>query len=100
MISSIATALAVIESTQFLDWLNEPARKLRVRLMDVSDGALPARTNFHPRASAGADGKVWFANAIDVQFVDPEHWSRNTVVPPVRIQALRGEAAHVAGAPA
>ena len=82
---------AVIESAQFLDWLNDPARKLRVRLMDVSDGALPARTNFHPRASAGPDGKVWFANAFDVQFVDPEHWSRNTVVPPVRIQALRGD---------
>jgi signal transduction histidine kinase/ligand-binding sensor domain-containing protein len=92
--------VAVIESKQLLDWLNDPRSKLRARLMDVSDGAFPARTNFHPRASAGADGKVWFANAMDVQFVDPEHSSRNAVVPPVQIQALRGDGrAYVLGSP-
>jgi signal transduction histidine kinase/ligand-binding sensor domain-containing protein len=83
--------IAEIESKQLLDWVNDPAKKLHIRLLDVSDGALPARTNFHPRGSLGADGKVWFANAVDLQFVDPEHGLSNTVVPPVQIQALRGD---------
>jgi hypothetical protein len=83
--------VAMIESKELLDWAKDPAKKLHIQLLDVSDGALPSRTNFHPRGSIGADGKVWFTNGVDLQFVDAEHRSRNTVVPPVHIQALRGD---------
>lgn len=83
--------VAVIGLEELVDWMKSPTKRLHFRLLDVYDGALPGRADFHPRAEVGADGKIWFANGVDLQFVDPEHWSRNTVVPPVHIQVLRAD---------
>ena len=79
---------AVIHSGQLADWWSEPTRKLQIRLLDISDGAQSGLADFHPRAAAAADGKLWFANGTDLQFVDPKHWLRNSVPPPVQIQTL------------
>jgi signal transduction histidine kinase/ligand-binding sensor domain-containing protein len=83
--------VAVIKSRQLAEWWNDPAKKLQIRLLDTSDGALPAPPDFHPRAAIGADERVWFANSADLQFVDSKHPLRNPVVPPVRILALHGD---------
>ena len=83
--------VAVIESRQLADWWNNPAKKQHIHLLDVSDGALPMQSDFHPRSSVGMDGKIWFANSTYLQFVDPTHWLRNTVVPPVHIEGLEGD---------
>jgi signal transduction histidine kinase/ligand-binding sensor domain-containing protein len=80
--------MAVIQSGQLAEWWNEPARKLQIRVLDISDGAQSGRPDFHPRAALAADGKLWFANGTDIQFVDPKHWLHNGVPPPVQIQTL------------
>jgi signal transduction histidine kinase/ligand-binding sensor domain-containing protein len=80
--------VVVIHSAQLAEWWNEPTRKLQIRLLDISDGAQPGPADFHPRAAVAADGKLWFANGTDLQFVDPKHWLHNSVPPPVQIQTL------------
>jgi signal transduction histidine kinase/ligand-binding sensor domain-containing protein len=88
---SLQCGLAVVESQQLLNWWKSPIRKPRFRLLDSSDGVLTGPAEFHPRVSVGIDGKVWFANSIDLQFVDPKHWIRNPVIAPVHIQTLQGD---------
>lgn len=84
--------VAVIKARQLADWWSEPKKKLQIRLLDISDGAQSGPPDFHPRAVMAADGKVWFANGTDLQFVDPRHWLHNTVAPPVKIQRLIADA--------
>jgi len=80
--------VVVIHSGQLAEWWKEPTKKLKIRLLDISDGAQSGLADFHPRAAVTADGKLWFANGTDLQFVDPKHWLHNSVPPPVQIQAL------------
>jgi signal transduction histidine kinase/ligand-binding sensor domain-containing protein len=80
--------VVVIHAGQLAEWWNEPTRKLQIRLLDISDGAQSGFADFHPRAAVAADGKLWFANGTDLQFVDPKHWLHNSVPPPVQIQTL------------
>jgi signal transduction histidine kinase/ligand-binding sensor domain-containing protein len=80
--------VAWISSRQLAGWWKDPAAKLQIPLLDVSNGALPSPADFYPNAAIASDGKVWFANSSVLQFVDPRHWVRNLVVPPVHIQAL------------
>lgn len=83
--------VARITAEQLSQWWREPTTKLRIQLLDVSDGALPGLSDFHPRAAVALDGKVWFANSKTLQSLDSQHWVHNDVVPPVRIQALYGD---------
>jgi hypothetical protein len=42
---------------------------------------------FHPNASRGSDGKLWFANGSVVQMIDPAKRIRNAIPPPVFFEA-------------
>src|SRR5262245_46633181 len=77
-----------VASDQVRAWWNDPAAHLTFRVFDALDGAQPARGNFFPRASRGADGRLWFANASVVQMVDPAHLSANALTPPVHIEQV------------
>lgn len=88
---SCQCGLVVVESRQLLEWLKTPTKKPRFRLLDSSDGVVTGPAEFHPRVSVGTDGKVWFANSIELQSVDPKHWIRNPVITPVHIQTLQGD---------
>lgn len=80
--------IAMITSKQLARWWRDPATKLRIRLLDATDGAVLGYADFHPRAAVSADGKIWFANGTDLQFVDPGHRTSNPVIPPVHIESL------------
>ncbi len=84
----LSCGLAVLTREQLESWWRDPSTKLHVRVLDAYDGALPARPDFHPRAVAAADGKLWFANAHFVQMVDPGHLPYNSVAPKVMIQGV------------
>jgi signal transduction histidine kinase/ligand-binding sensor domain-containing protein len=84
----LACGAVVIQSGQLAEWWNEPTKKLQIRLLDISDGAQTGLADFHPRAAVAADGKLWFANGTNLQFVDPKHWLHNSLPPPVQIQTL------------
>jgi signal transduction histidine kinase/ligand-binding sensor domain-containing protein len=60
-------------------WWTDPAVRPRTRVVGALDGVQPSVTNFFPRVTHSADGRVWFANDVALQMIDP----RAAPVPPV-----------------
>ena len=77
-----------IDSAELERWWREPDLKLRVKTLDVFDGAQPGLTNFRPEVSRAPDGKLWFANENILQVVDPEHLDGNAIAPPVVVEQI------------
>ncbi len=80
--------LIAIDSAELERWWQHPDLKVRVRILDVFDGAQPGLTNFRPEVSRAPDGKLWFANENILQVVDPEHLDGNSIVPPVVVEQI------------
>jgi signal transduction histidine kinase/ligand-binding sensor domain-containing protein len=80
--------LVAIDSAELERWWREPDLKLRVKTLDVFDGAQPGLTNFRPEVSRAPDGKLWFANENILQVVDPEHLEGNHIAPPVVVEQI------------
>jgi signal transduction histidine kinase/ligand-binding sensor domain-containing protein len=80
--------LVAINSAELERWWQEPDLKLRVKILDVFDGAQPGPTNFRPEVSRAPDGKLWFANENILQVVDPEHLDGNHIAPPVVVEQI------------
>jgi signal transduction histidine kinase/ligand-binding sensor domain-containing protein len=80
--------LIAIDSAELERWWQQPDLKLRVRILDVFDGAQPGLTNFRPEVSRARDGKLWFANENILQMVDPEHLDGNSIAPPVVVEQI------------
>lgn len=78
----------VIDASELNRWWERPDVTLKVRTLDVFDGAQPGSTNFRPEISKAPDGKLWFANENILQMVDPEHLNSNSVPPPVRVEQI------------
>jgi signal transduction histidine kinase/ligand-binding sensor domain-containing protein len=69
----------------------------RVRLLTYLDGVVgaPAQIRPLPTAVAGHDGRLYFATRDALQWLDPDHLSRNTRRPPVYIEAITADGATV-----
>ena len=80
--------LIAIDSAELERWWQQPDLKLRVKILDVFDGAQPGLTNFRPEVSRAPDGKLWFANENILQVVDPEHLDGNSIAPPVVVEQI------------
>lgn len=80
--------LVAIDSAELERWWQEPDLKLRVKTLDVFDGAQPGLTNFRPEVSRAPDGKLWFANENILQVVDPEHLDGNSILPTVVVEQI------------
>ncbi len=78
----------VIAPSEIYRWWQQPDVKVKVRTLDVFDGAQPGLTNFRPEGSKAPDGKLWFANENILQVVDPEHLATNKVSPPVQVEQI------------
>jgi signal transduction histidine kinase/ligand-binding sensor domain-containing protein len=78
----------VIAGSEIHRWWQQPDAQLKVRTLDVFDGAQPGLTNFRPEGSKAPDGKLWFANENILQVVDPEHLDTNKVPPPVEVEQI------------
>ncbi len=68
-------------------WWENSQAELQPRVFDVYDGALPGRAPF-VSAAKSADGRVWFADGVVLQMVDPHRISGNQVPPPVHIEGI------------
>ena len=77
-----------IESAELERWWQQSDLKLRVKTLDVFDGAQPGLTNFRPEVSRAPDGKLWLANENILQVVDPEHLEGNHIAPPVVVEQI------------
>ena len=80
--------LIAIDSAELERWWQQPDLKLRVKTLDVFDGAQPGLTNFRPAVSRAPDGKLWLANENILQVVDPENLEGNHIPPPVVVEQI------------
>jgi signal transduction histidine kinase/ligand-binding sensor domain-containing protein len=85
-----ADGLAWIEASQFAQSFEHSDHPLRYRKLDYLDG-LPGNSTAarpHPKAAADSDGRIWFAGADGVAWIDPTHLLRNDVVPRVILRSM------------
>jgi signal transduction histidine kinase/ligand-binding sensor domain-containing protein len=70
--------------------LAEPEYRVRYERLDYRDGIEPPAQQVRPlpSAAAGTDGRIWFASAGGVVWVDPHRVRRNPVPPPVQLRVL------------
>lgn len=70
--------------------LAEPGYQVRYERLDYRDGIEPPAQQVRPlpSAAAGPDGRIWFATAGGVAWIDPHRVRRNPVPPPVQVRAL------------
>ena len=78
----------VIAPSEIYRWWQKPDAQIKVRTLDMFDGAQPGLTNFRPEGSKAPDGRLWFANENVLQAVDPEHLDTNKVSPPVQVEQI------------
>src|SRR5262249_31226339 len=73
-----------IDASELTNWRHDAEAKVATRVLDRFDGAYPAmKFRAEPFASRAPDGRIWFANGVEVQAFDPDHLFQNPVVPPV-----------------
>jgi signal transduction histidine kinase len=67
-------------------WWSDDTVVLAPKILDALDGVMAAGiANFNPMVRT-PDGRLWMANTIAVQVVDPSHLTQNDVPPPVQIE--------------
>src|SRR6185295_18166877 len=69
-------------------WWEHPDTKVVLTIFEASEGARPASASAHPRAGKTIDGRLWFANGLSVQMIDPNHLYKNEIAPLVQIEAV------------
>jgi streptogramin lyase len=79
--------LIEIADAELQRWWERPESRLKLRVFDVSDGVQPGRGHFNT-STRTPDGRLWFANSSVLQMIDPNHMARNTLAPPVHIEAI------------
>jgi signal transduction histidine kinase/ligand-binding sensor domain-containing protein len=80
--------LVEIAGAQMQQWWEQPSRVLQMNVIDRSDGVRGQSPVFSPPASRSPDGKLWFANNSVLQMFDPDHRTKNAVVPPVHVEQV------------
>jgi len=80
-----------IPHLEFDRWWRGDSTSVAPHVLDVYDGARPARTPFGA-AAASADGTLWFANGEQLQMIDAlAARPRNLVAPPVYIEDVTAD---------
>jgi ligand-binding sensor domain-containing protein/signal transduction histidine kinase len=74
-------------------WLSNHTQPIRASVYDASDGIrVESMTKGGaPHTAKSSDGKLWFVSEEGVSVVDPRHLSRNTLPPPVVIEAVTAD---------
>jgi signal transduction histidine kinase len=79
--------LVEIADTEMQRWWAQPDIKVQLKTFDAFDGAQPGRAPFGG-AARSPDGRLWFANGVVLQMIDPDHLSGNALPPPVRVEEV------------
>jgi signal transduction histidine kinase/streptogramin lyase len=83
----MACGLARISNSELQHWLQDPAMKVKPRVLDVFDGVRSGRAPFSPMALS-SDGRIWFASGFALGVVDPAHLEQMSAPPPVHIESV------------
>jgi signal transduction histidine kinase/ligand-binding sensor domain-containing protein len=76
-----------IPDAEMRRWRKNPDGALDIKVFDVFDGAQPGRAPF-ASAARSSDGRLWFADGMVLQMVDPDHMAGNTIPPPVHVEGV------------
>jgi signal transduction histidine kinase len=70
--------------------VHDPRNAIRYTLLDFLDGmpGRPVSVRPLPTMVEGTDGRLWFATRSGIAWTDPKHVARNTLEPPVDVQAV------------
>jgi signal transduction histidine kinase/ligand-binding sensor domain-containing protein len=79
--------LAEIAGVEMQRWWGQPNITLQLRTFDAFDGVQPGGAPFGA-AARSPDGRLWFANGIALQMIDPNHLTGNALPPPVHIEQV------------
>ncbi len=73
--------------------VNDPLHAVRYTLLDSLDGmpGRPPGVRPLPTMVEGTDGRLWFATTNGIAWTDPRHTVRNTLAPPVDVQAITAD---------
>ena len=82
--------LTSIAMSDIQKWWGRPDLVINVRTLDALDGVRPGRAPFQVSARS-TDGKLWFANDLVLQMVDPAGPVVNSIPPPVQIEAVKAD---------
>ncbi len=79
--------LVRINKEEVEKWWNDPKTIVTTRVFDSFDGLLSGKADYNPTAQS-SDGRLWFANKVVLQTIDPSHLFRNETPPPVHVEGL------------
>jgi signal transduction histidine kinase/ligand-binding sensor domain-containing protein len=71
-------------------WWKQSDARIQSRTLDVSDGTLPGFALFNTSA-VSSDGRLWFANGVVLQMVDPAKLAGNDLPPSVHIETISAD---------
>lgn len=86
-----ACGLVRIARPELDAWIAHPDARIRMTVLGPQDGVRLRSTtasSYGPRATLGADGKIWFLSGGDVQVLDPDHLVFNRLPPPVHVEQV------------
>jgi signal transduction histidine kinase/ligand-binding sensor domain-containing protein len=80
--------LVRIEESQLENWWKHPDSQIVSTLFAATEGVRPGSSPAQPRASLAPDGRLWFANSLALQMIDPDRLYLNDKPPPVQIEKI------------
>jgi signal transduction histidine kinase/ligand-binding sensor domain-containing protein len=86
--------LVRIRRTEVDAWIADPKHRIGTTVWDSADGVRlrsSAASEYAPRVTKSADGKLWFVTGEGIQVVDPRHLVVNEIPPPVRIEQVTAD---------
>ena len=82
--------LVEISAPELQRWWHHSDSSLKARVFDEFNGVRPGLAPFQ-KAARAPDGRLWFANNVLLQMIDPHHLYENPTPPPVHIEAVFGD---------
>jgi signal transduction histidine kinase len=79
--------LVEIAGTEIQRWWEHRDITVLLRTFDAFDGVQPGGAPFGA-AARSPDGRLWFANGIALQMIDPSHLTGNALPPPVHVEQV------------
>ncbi len=79
--------LVEIAGAEMQRWWQQADTTLQVKTFDAFDGVQAGRAPF-AGAARTLDGRLWFANGVLLQMIDPNHLSGNELPPPVHVEEI------------
>lgn len=77
-----------IPRSELQRWWTQPDALLEFKLFTAADGVTPGLAPFDAGATRAPDGRLWFANGVGLQMIDPISLGGNSVAPPVHIESV------------